>query len=104
MKLEEITTTLCNWVEQDNAHRNVVCIVTEKVNETGENFDLSIFSAINCKALPMAEVLADMMHEDEKFAHLIKRACITYAMKHETPEAICVIERNDKDGKEDSNE
>lgn len=39
MELKEITTALFDWAGQDSEHRNVVCIATEKINETEEGSD-----------------------------------------------------------------
>ena len=97
MKLKEITTALYDWAEQDNEHRSVVCIATEKVNETEEGYTLSTSTAINCKTQP----LVDMMQEDKKLADLITKAFLTYTMEHKTPVGIGIITLNGKEGSDE---
>lgn len=101
MKLKEITTALYNWAEQDNERRSVVCIATEKINETEEGYTLSTSTAINCKTQPMAQALVDMMQEDEKLADLITKAFLTYTMEHKAPVGIGIITLNGKEGSDE---
>ena len=101
MELKEITTALYNWAEEDNAHRSVICIATEKVNETEEGYTLSTSSAINCKTQPMAQAIVDMMQKDEKLADLITRAFLQHTIENKTPAAIGVITLNGKEGKDE---
>lgn len=83
MKLKEITTALCDWAEQDNEHRSVVCIAIEKINDTEEGYTLSTSTAINCKTQPMAQAIVDIMQEEEKLADLITKVFITYALEQD---------------------
>lgn len=101
MKLKEITTALYNWAEQDNERRSVVCIATEKINETEEGYTLSTSTAINCKTQPMAQALVDMMQEDENLADLITKAFLTYTMEHKVPVGIGIITLNGKEGSDE---
>lgn len=78
MELKEITTALYDWAEQDNEHRSVICIATEKVNETEEGYGLSTSTVVNCKMHPMTNALVDMMKEDKRLADLISRALVSY--------------------------
>lgn len=98
MELKEITTALYDWAEQDNEHRNVICIATEKVNETEEGYGLSTSTVVNCKMHPMTNALVDMMKEDKRLADLITKAFLTYTMDHKTPEGIGIITLNGKEG------
>lgn len=98
MELKEITTALYDWAEQDNEHRSVICIATEKINETEEGYTLSTSAAINCKTQPMTQALVDMMQKDEKLADLITKAFLTYTMEHKTPEGIGIFTLNGKEG------
>ena len=108
MELKEITTALYDWAEQDNEHRSVVCIATEKINETEEGYTLSTSTAINCKTQPMTQALVDMMQEDKKLADLITKAFLTYTkafltytMEHKTPVGIGIITLNGKEGSDE---
>ena len=101
MELKEITTALFDWAGQDSEHRNVVCIATEKINETEEGNTLSTSTAINCKTQPMTQALVDMMQEDEKLADLITKAFLTYTMEHKTPVGIGIITLNGKEGSDE---
>lgn len=101
MELKEIATALFDWAEQDSEHRNVVCIATEKINETEEGYTLSTSTAINCKTQPMALALVDMMQKDEKLAALITKAFLTYTMEHKTPAGIGIITLNGKEGSDE---
>lgn len=101
MELKEITTALFDWAGQDSEHRNVVCIATEKINETEEGYTLSTSTAINCKTQPMTQALVDMIKEDEKLADLITKAFLTYTMEHKTPVGIGIITLNGKEGSDE---
>lgn len=101
MELKEITTALFDWAGQDSEHRNVVCIATEKINETEEGYTLSTSTAINCKTQPMTQALVEMMQEDEKLADLITKAFLTYTMEHKTPVGIGIITLNGKEGSDE---
>ncbi len=101
MELKEITTALYDWANQDNEHRSVVCIATEKINETEEGYTLSTSTAINCKTQPMAQAIVDMMQEDEKLADLITKVFLTYTEENKTPAAIGVITLNGKEGSDE---
>lgn len=101
MELKEITTALYNWAEQDSEHRSVICIATEKVNETEEGYGLSTSTAINCKTQLMAQAIVDMMNEDKKLADLVTRAFITHTIENETPAGIGVIIKAGKEGNDE---
>ena len=101
MELKEITTALFDWAGPDSEHRKVVCIATEKINETEEGNTLSTSTAINCKTQPMTQALVDMMQEDEKLADLITKAFLTYTMEHKTPVGIGIITLNGKEGSDE---
>lgn len=101
MELKEITTALYDWAEQDNEHRSVVCIATEKVNETEEGYGLSTSTAINCKTHTMTQAIVDMMKEDKKLADLITRAFVSYTMETNSPIGIGVISIKGEEAKDE---
>lgn len=101
MELKEITTALYNWADQDNEHRSVICIATEKVNETEEGYGLSTSTVINCKTQTMTQAVVDMMKEDKKLADLITRAFISYTMETKSPIGIGVISINGKEAEDE---
>lgn len=101
MELKEITTALYDWAEQDNEHRSVVCIATEKVNETEEGYGLSTSTVINCKMRTITEAIVDMMKQNKNLADLITRAFISYTMEAKSPFGIGVVSINRKEAKDE---
>lgn len=95
MELKEITTALYDWAEQDNEHRSVICIATEKVNETEEGYGLSTSTVVNCKMRPMTNALVDMMKEDKRLADLVSRALVSYKLETKSPIVISINEKEE---------
>lgn len=93
MELKEITTALYDWADKDNK-RSVLCIATERVNETEEGYTLSTSTAINGKKGMIVDALIDIMQDDKGLAE--------YIIEHSSPLAAGVV--SVKAGKEDDDE
>ncbi len=101
MELKEITTALYDWADKDNK-RSVLCIATERVNETEEGYTLSTSTAINGKKGMIVDALIDIMQDDKGLAEIIKDAALKYIIEHSSPLAVGVV--SVKAGKEDDDE
>lgn len=101
MELKEITTALYEWADQSEK-RNVLCIATEKRNETEEGYSLSTSTAINGKKDIVVDALVNVMQKDKKLADIIGIAFLEYSLKNANP--IVSVGVSVKAGEEDDDE
>jgi len=105
MELEEITSALYEWADKSEK-RNVLCIATEKCNETQEGYCLSTLTVINGKRGILVDALADSMKSNEELANVIKDVSfkhIIYRIK-KSEAFVGADEVSVKAGKEDDDE
>lgn len=100
-ELKQHVEALYEWAEQEDSKRSVLCILSERDNETEEGYRLGTTQSINGKMGQIIEALTDAMSEDERVADIVTRAFVAYTVKHSRPAAI--VEVNVK-GKEADNE
>lgn len=85
MAPKEIQAALYNWAEEDDENRSVLCILSEKSNETEERYDFAVNQTINGKMGQLTEALVDAMKDDKRLAKLISKAFIQYSIEHTSP-------------------
>lgn len=102
MELKEIANALFEWAEKDENNRTVLCLTSEKTEETEESYNLSTSLTSNGKISQATEALVDAMKTNKGLASVITKAFIAYTVEHSTPAGIGVITISN--GKEDKDE
>ncbi len=97
--VKQHSAALYDWAEQDDSKRTVLCIISEKDNETETGYGLGLTQTVNGKIGQLTEALVDAMKEDKQLAELISRAFLAYTIEHSEPAAVITI-----NGKEDEDE
>lgn len=100
-EIKQHCAALYDWAEQDDSKRTVLCITSEKSNETDDSYGLGVSQTVNGKMGQMTEALVGAMKEDKQLAEVISKAFLAYTITHTEPAAIGVITLN---GKEADNE
>lgn len=98
-EVKQHSVALYNWAEQDNSKRTVLCITSEKDNETETGYGLGVSQTVNGKIGQLTKALVNAMKDDKNLAELISRAFLTYTIEHSEPAAVITI-----NGKENEDE
>lgn len=106
MELKEATKALYDWADESK-QRAVLCIATERTNETEEGYNLSTSSSVNGTRENLVNSLVTVMKEDKNVASVIREAFLKHTVKHSAHIGVGIINLSEligNAGKEGDNE